>query len=107
MISVQPPMLCTPELDYCSVLLWRLTFLSCDMDINPVCENYMDINPVCDKLVCSICSKLIVKNQTRTNCSSCKSVKHLNCLESCYDVNRTCQQCFVGMNDYITDDGIF
>ena len=69
-----------------------------DIDLNP--------GPVSDALVCTTCSKLIEKNQPRTNCFRCKSVKHLKCLKSCYDVNRICQQCSVGMNDNISDDGI-
>ena len=33
-------------------------------------------------------------------------VYHLKCLESSFDINRTCKQCFVGMNGFINNSGV-
>jgi hypothetical protein len=61
-----------------------------DIDLNP--------GPANETLVCTACLKPIGKNQSRAESLRCKSVNHLKCLESGFDINRTCKQCFVGMN---------
>ena len=67
-----------------------------DIDLNP--------GPVNGTLVCTVCLKSIGKNQPRMVCLRCKLVIHLKCLESCFDINRTCKQCFVGTNGGISND---
>ena len=67
-----------------------------DIDLNP--------GPANESLVCTACLKLIDRNQPRAECLRCKSVYHLKCLESSFDINRTCTQCFVGMNGVINND---
>ncbi|CAB4026053.1 Hypothetical predicted protein [Paramuricea clavata] len=67
-----------------------------DIDLNP--------GPANETLVCTACLKPIGKNQPRAECLRCKSVNHLKCLESSFDINRTCKQCFVGMNGNINND---
>ena len=67
-----------------------------DIDLNP--------GPANESLVCTACLKLINKNQPRAECLGCKSVHHLKCLESSFDINRTCKQCFVEMNGLINND---